>query len=327
MSSQANNAGGGNLLPSAIVMGGAQSAAARPRFAGLESLVAQCYERSGAVAYSIALPDFERILDEIAAKYLPVTATAEDIRELVSTLHVEELAMARACAAGNERAWQEFLARFREKLYGAALHITKDDASGRELADSLYADLYGTNTRDGRRVSKLDSYTGRGSLEGWLRAVLAQDFVKRYRTTRRLVSLEEKHEAGTQFPAPAPEPSFGIDPRLQAACSEALSQLTAEEKFILAAYFLDERTLAEIGRMLRVHESTMSRRLDKITASLRKRIRAELMALGKSKRQAEEALEADIRDLQVNVRAHLTQDKPPPSFTKQVQPADDQEHA
>ena len=327
MSSQANNAAGGNLLPSAIVMGSAQSATARARFAGLESLIAQCYERSGAAAYSIAHPDFERILNEIAAKYLPATATTEDIREFMSSLRVEELALARACAAGNERAWQEFMTRFREKLYSAALGITKEDSSGRELADSLYADLYGTNTREGRRVSKLDSYTGRGSLEGWLRAVLAQEFVKRYRSHRRFVSLEEKNEAGEQFSASDSEPSVEIDPRLQAASSEALSHLTAEDKLILAAYFLDGRTLAEIGRMLRVHESTMSRRLDKITSSLRKRIRTELMARGMSKRQAEEALETDVRDLQVNVRAHLAQDKHATAFSKQVQHADDQDRS
>ncbi len=324
MSSQANNTAGGNLLPSAIVMGSVQSATTRVRFAGLESLVAHCYERSGAAAYSIAASDFERILDEIAARYLPLTATVEDVRELLSSLRVEELALARACATGSERAWQEFMTRFREKLYSAALGITRDDASGRELADSLYADLYGTNTRDGRRVSKLESYTGRGSLEGWLRAVLAQDFVKRYRSHRRFVSLEEKDEAGAQFTAPAPEPSVDIDPRLQAASGEALSQLSVEDKFILVSYFLDGRTLAEIGRMLRVHESTMSRRLDKLTASLRKRICTALVARGMSKRQADEALEADVRDLQVNVRAHLAQEKNPTSFSNQ---ADDQDSA
>lgn len=327
MSSQANNAAGGDLLPSAIVMGSAQSAAARAYFAGLEWLVAECYERSGAAAYSISAPEFERILRDIAAKYLPAAATAEDVRELLSSLRVEELALARACAAGNERAWQEFMARFREKLYGAALAITKDDASGRELADSLYADLYGTTTREGRRVSKLESYTGRGSLEGWLRAVLAQDFVKRYRSHRRFVSLEEKDEAGEQFPVAAPETSVEIDPRVLATSSEALSELTGEEKFILASYFLDGRTLAEIGRMLRVRESTMSRRLDKITASLRKRIRNGLMTRGMSKRQAQEALEMDVRDLQMNVRQHLAQDNQATSFSKQVHPADDQDSA
>jgi hypothetical protein len=34
-----------------------------------------------------------------------------------------------------------------------------------------------------------------------------------------------------------------------------------------------------------------------------------------SKRQAEEALDADVRDVQVDVRARLAQESPPPAFS------------
>ena len=43
---------------------------------------------------------------------------------------------------------------------------------------------------------------------------------------------------------------------------------------VLAAYYLDGRTLAEIARMLGVHESTISRKVDKLAKSLRKKILA-----------------------------------------------------
>jgi len=75
--------------------------------------------------------------------------------------------------------------RYREKLYEMGLHIAREDSAARELADSLYADLYGTVAREGQRVSKLASYTGRGSLEGWLRTVMAQEHVNRYRRQKR----------------------------------------------------------------------------------------------------------------------------------------------
>jgi RNA polymerase sigma-70 factor, ECF subfamily len=316
MSTGAHNAAGNDLLPSAILMSGSpQSAPAGARLTGMEQLIAELFERSGAARYGISLPEFECVLNAIAARYLPAEAGPQEARELLVTLRVEELALARACAAGDERAWQVFLIKFREKLYDAALAITKDDATGRELADSLYADLYGTTSRDGRRVSKLESYTGRGSLEGWLRTVLAQEFVNRYRKQRRLVSLEEKDEAGVQFAAVAPVAILAVDARVEAATDEALALLSAEERFVLSAYFLDGRTLAEIGRMLGVHESTVSRKLEKITAALRKRIRNGLTARGMSKRQAEEALEADVRDVQVDVRARLAQESPPPAFS------------
>jgi len=142
--------------------------------AGLESLITGLYEKSG--NSGLTREQFAAILNQVAVKYLPAAASASETAELYASLRVEELALARACAAGQERAWEIFMARYREKLYDIAAHIARETSVARELADSLYADLYGTSTRDGQRVSKLASYTGRGSLEGWLRTVMAQEF-------------------------------------------------------------------------------------------------------------------------------------------------------
>lgn len=146
-------------------------------------VVAALYERSGATAYDVTAEQFAVMLNEILSKYLPdcPEAAAERKADFCSGLRLEELALARACAAGHERAWQDFISRYRHKLHNMALHITRDGAHAAELADSLFADLYGVNSRDGVRRSKLIFYTGRGSLEGWLRTVMAQEFINRYR--------------------------------------------------------------------------------------------------------------------------------------------------
>ena len=76
------------------------------------------------------------------------------------------------------------------------------------------------------------------------------------------------------------------------------------------------RTLAEIARMLSVHESTISRKLDKLAKSLRKQILAGLGRRGMSRRPAEEALEVDVRDLTLNLRDRLAQVSPDETFHK-----------
>jgi RNA polymerase sigma-70 factor (ECF subfamily) len=193
-----------------------------------------------------------------------------------------------------------------------ALHITRDAANAAELADSLFADLYGVNARDGVRTSKLVFYTGRGSLEGWLRTVLAQEFINRFRKQKRTVSLEEQTEEGVQFAAAVPDRVSASDraseERLEAATDEALAELSPEDRFTLASYYLDGRTLAEIARTLGLHESSVSRRLDRLAKNLRKRIVAGLRMRGMSHAQAAEALETDVRDLQLNLRSRLVQD-------------------
>jgi RNA polymerase sigma-70 factor, ECF subfamily len=270
----------------------------------LAGLAEELFAKGNGQEFGLTAETFAAILQEICQKYLPA-APGHQVQTFCHSLRVEELVLARACAAGHERAWEVFLTRYRAKLYEIAGHIARESSAGRELADSLYADLYGTTQRDGQRVSKLNFYTGRGSLEGWLRTVLAQEYVNRYRRQRRLVSLDEEAEEGAQFAAAEAAPVAAADSRLEAATDEALSELAADDKFVLAAYYLDSRTLAEIGRMLGVHESTISRKLDKLAKSLRKRILAGLEKRGMSRRQAQEALEVDVRDLQLSLRNKL----------------------
>jgi RNA polymerase sigma-70 factor, ECF subfamily len=290
--------------------------AQRERSAALESVMAELYEKSNGKVFGLGCEQFAAILSEISGKYLANSATSQEITDFCAGLRLEELALARACAAGSERAWEIFLTRFREKLFDIAGYIAKESSIARELADSVYADLYGTTLRDGQRVCKLASYSGRGSLEGWLRTVLAQEYVNRYRRRRRLVSLDEESEEGVQFAATETQAPITLDPRVESATDEALAALDAEDRLVLASYYLDERTLAEIACALGVHESTISRKLTKLTKSLRKKIVAILVQKGMSRRQAEEAMEVDVRDLQVNLRQRLSQEIAPQTFPK-----------
>ena len=279
------------------------------RLDAFSSLISELYERSGANDFGIFLPEFRLILGEIVCAQCPDDATESDIRELLAKLRVDELALARGCAAGNDHAWDLFLNRYREGLYTAGVSIARDDGIGRELADSLYADLFGTEAPGGNRSSKLKSYMGIGSLQGWLRTILAHTFIDRYRSEQPLVSLSADSEGdeGEDFDLPASPvaPVIPVDPRLETATDEALQSLDAEDRYLLASWFLHGRTLAELGRTLGVHESTISRRIDKLTGRVRKKILAGLVAKGMTKRQAEEALETDVRDLQINVRSAL----------------------
>jgi RNA polymerase sigma-70 factor, ECF subfamily len=296
---------------------GVQPAEMEKAPSGLEPAMVELYAKSGAAGLGVSPEQFRAIIDEAAAKSQPAAASTRSKIEFSKTLRLDDLILARACAAGNERAWEVFLTRYREKLYDIARQITREDSTGRELADSVYAELFGTRMREGTRVSRLSYYGGRGSLEGWLRTVLAQEFVNTYRKQRRTVSLDEESEEGMQFAAVESEPVVSGDPRLEGAIDEALRSLPAEKRFILASYFLDGRTLAQIARAMSVHESTISRKIEKLTEGLRKQILKNLVGLGMSRRQAEEALDADVRDLALDIRASLAQDSAAAAFSEE----------
>ncbi|MGA7870650.1 MAG: hypothetical protein WCA22_07095 [Candidatus Binatus sp.] len=116
------------------------------------------------------------------------------VESFIGALHAEDLGLAIACRNGESAAWEHFITSFRPALYAAARAIAGDEMRGRELADSLWAELYGIEVRDGRRRSILSYFHGRSSLLTWLRAVLAQRHVDYIRSQSRLQPLDDDVE-------------------------------------------------------------------------------------------------------------------------------------
>jgi RNA polymerase sigma-70 factor, ECF subfamily len=267
----------------------------------LEELWGEC----GAQAWGLQQSEFDRIilLVAIAQNFglaSPAVAQKQEQAAFFRSLKLADLVLAKACATGNERAWEHFMAIYGQPLTRAAIAISGSETVGRDLADAFYAELYGLNTRDGERRCPLDSYRGRGSLLGWLRTTLAQRFVDHYRRTYREQAFDDQvHDVPVSNPIPDPEPL--ILAALRKALHAVLQQQPAEERFLLASYYVDDRTLAEIGQILRVHEATISRRLRRATDAIRKQLIHNLETNGITRRAAEEALGTDPRDLDLKM--------------------------
>jgi RNA polymerase sigma-70 factor (ECF subfamily) len=284
--------------------------------AALGEFCAQQYEASGARKFGIDEAALAGMLGEVGAQCNP-TATAVDLRTFLESLHLEDLVLARACMNGHESAWEIFLLRYRGTLYESAYKMAREECAARELADSLYAEIYGVDAKGQERSSKLRYYQGRGSLQGWLRTVLAQEYINRYRSSRPETSLDEALDDGRQFEAREADVSVA-DPRVEEAAAAELAALEPEDRFLLSAYYLDRRTLAEIAKLMGVHESTISRKLERTTSGLRKRIRKRMIQSGMSPRQADEAMQdVDVRDLRVKVKETLRQETPEGAFYKE----------
>ena len=151
--------------------------------------------------------------------------------------------------------------------------------SARELADSLYADLYGTTERDGERRSLFRYFHGRSSLPTWLRAVLAQRHVDAIRAHRRLDPLPEDDEPlAVASLAPAAGRS-GPDALSRAAApgpNSAIAVLAARDRLRLACYYTEQLTLAQTGRVLGEHEATASRQLARTRREIRQAVERHL---------------------------------------------------
>lgn len=266
----------------------------------------ELWQVAGAELLEVSRTEFAEALETIGARdnygLEPEKHANERQRETFwRALHLEQLALARGCALGRESAWQRFLAQYREPLTRAAVEMTGSAALGEELASALYSELFGLTEREGKRWSPLLRYSGRGSLMGWLRAILAQRRVDQYRKIGRETELGEIEPAA----AVSEKPDLDRLEDLRVAIKTTLSETSAEERFLLSAYYLDQHTLEEISLVLRVHVATVSRKLKRATERLRKQLLRTLKARGMSGRAAEEALGTDPRDVDINLRKLL----------------------
>jgi RNA polymerase sigma-70 factor, ECF subfamily len=275
------------------------------------TLAGELWQASQGESWGLTRGEFERILLEVGTAWNyglseGETANGKQQAAYFKGVCLPDLMLARACAGGHERAWEHFVAVYRQPLTRAAIAITGSDTLGRELAEQLYAELYGLNLRQDQRHCPLLSYRGRGSLMGWLRTILAQRHVDHHRRTRREEPLE-----GIDTPAedPAPETLAGEFLLLKQAVERAVSGRDAEERYLLAAYYFDDQTLLQIARVLGVHEATVSRKLKRAIEGTRKQVLKNLQHSGLSRRAAEELMDAGLNervgDLDVNLKKLL----------------------
>jgi RNA polymerase sigma-70 factor (ECF subfamily) len=220
-------------------------------------------------------------------------ASAEDVRSFINGLQIDDLCLVIACERGDQSAWEDLVERFSVTVRSAARSATSNEDAAEDLAQSIWAELHGLRTSEaGRPAGKLSYYSGRGSLAGWLRAVVAQLAVDQHRKQSRLVQTEEDadfdrlaadfHDENSSAVVQVESPADTIEHKfaareIQNALTKAVGGLDIEDRLLVKLYYFDELRLREAGAVLGVHEATASRRLTKIHQTLRNEVQRILM--------------------------------------------------
>ncbi len=291
----------------------------------ISEVYARCYEN--APNFGVSEESFRNSLTKTAGKFLNSNTdensniSADELHEFLRNLQADDLFMALACAGGNERAWWEFDQQHRNYLERVARHLASTELNAQEVVDTVYVELYGTRVVDGERISKFATYSGRGSMRGWLRTVIWHSLVDLHRASHDEVSLDEMTENVGEGYVHA---SFAEDIKLGGeddmiekiakdryrkatltSIENAFANLDNHEKLLLLYYHVENMKLREIARMVesstsplrdwfqrksatrdqnpetRIHESTIMRWLEKSYAKVLKMFRSELVQIHK----------------------------------------------
>src|SRR5580692_9553706 len=170
------------------------------------------YSLSNASAWQVSRSSFATALwKSFERRFGAGTSTltrAEAVRFL-DLLHVTDLALAIGCRDGDADAWRHLVSTYRAPVDAFAHAVLGNSSRASEIADSLWADLYGLRSTDGARRSPLHHYGGRSSLMSWMRVVVTRLEADRWRATRRTEALDDERdgnstvfENGTAAPDP-----------------------------------------------------------------------------------------------------------------------------
>ena len=268
------------------------------------------YAQANADRWGLSRAAFSAALNRSAEKRLATGALSpEKLEEYLGALHLEDLALATACVENCEPAWEHFVAAYRGYLRSAAaavLRCSSASPQASELADSLFAELYGL--ADGARCERslFRYFHGRSTLKTWLRAVLAQRHIDALRAGRRFESLDDED---SKSGAPKTLSTVSVQPAdphreryvsiFVRAFAAALASLDPRDEQRLRLYYAQEQTLAEIGRQLGEHESSVSRNLDRVRLALRRSVEETLRKGGPAVNGF--AADAGLSDAQISL--------------------------
>ena len=297
-----------------------------------EPLVASLYSQSGAPRWGLSQSQFVCGLERSLCKRFQEGAPSRDrVEEYVLTLHIEDLALTTACIAGSDAAWEYFVQEYRGYLRAAAGAITKASRYGanpQELADSLFSDLFGL--MDGKRGERslFRYFHGRSSLKTWLRTVLAQRHVDYIRSQRRLESLDAEDGEKPALPPERVQLQPLQDPHrahylscFAAALQHCLKLLSSADRERLELYYARQMKLAEIGRQLGEHESSVSRNLERIRQELRALAEQHLRdAFSLSEAEIQQCFEYAAEDVPIDFRQMFPDAKPGASQANRKEP-------
>lgn len=219
------------------------------------------------------------------------------VRSFIEDIRVDDLCLIIACERGDEKAWEDLVANFDATVRSAARKMTSNSEDAEDLAGSIWAELYGLRQdATGKKKGKLAYYSGRGSLAGWLRAVVSQLAVDEYRKQSRFVQIEEdrsfenlaedaaNNSDHSQVVHTGSNPEdILIENRTSADISKALrtaiTELEPEDRLILKMYYFDNLKLKDIAAAFGYHEATASRKLVRVQSEIRKSVEKQLMGV------------------------------------------------
>jgi RNA polymerase sigma factor (sigma-70 family) len=169
--------------------------------------------------------------------------------------HLEEIIY--KCREGNSRAQTALYNLFSSKMYGVCLRYAKDSADAEDILQDGFLRVF----------TKIDQFEFKGSFEGWMRRIMVNTALEKFRKQDRLSPVEEmKVYESTEY---------GEETLSSIAAGDLMriiQELPPRYRMVFNLFAIEGYSHQEIGEMMNISEGTSKSNLSRARVILQKSV-------------------------------------------------------
>jgi RNA polymerase sigma-70 factor (ECF subfamily) len=205
--------------------------------------------------------------------------SGSSILQFIKSHHINDLYLAYACSLGIDTAWQCFINSFSSDIRIFARLFSGNATIAGEIAGSIWTYLY-LPSRNGRK--RISTYDGRIPLTNWLRVVVSNRLAnhRELKINRSSKGLDDVAESSVPFEHDKIDSAirfrrYGVF--VSDSLAEACRELTNQECLLILLRYERNLELKYISRLFNVHQSTVTRRIERTCWKIRQKVRSILI--------------------------------------------------
>jgi RNA polymerase sigma-70 factor (ECF subfamily) len=169
--------------------------------------------------------------------------------------HLEEIIY--KCVEGNSKAQTELYRLFSPKMYGVCLRYAKDNANAEDILQEGFVRVF----------TKIKQFGFKGSFEGWMRRIMVNTALEKFRKNDRLYPVEDMSAYESIEYTEETLSSISADELMN-----MIQSLPPRYRMVFNLYAIEGYTHIEIGEMMNITEGTSKSNLSRARMILQKKV-------------------------------------------------------
>lgn len=171
---------------------------------------------------------------------------------------MDEITLAKNCIEGDQRAQQKLFEMYAPKMMGVCLRYMKDHAQAEDVLQDGFVKVF----------TKLDKYTGNGSLEGWVRRIMVNTALDELRKTNKFKTNVSMDDVDYKVESDAD----ALSSLLEEDLLKLIQEMPDGYKTVFNMFAIEGFSHKEIGEKLGVSENTSKSQYSRAKAYLRTKV-------------------------------------------------------